>query len=267
MAGETYSKRYAGGFVDGAGGGTPVDSTFLNAVETALLRLLGEDPAADEVGVWVPASGRFVFQKVTNAQIDAAAAIDKSKLGPLNIVNADISAGAAIAKSKLAALNIVDADVAAGAAINLDKIDFPAGVIVDYGGAAAPTGWLLCDGSAVSRTTYADLFAAIGTQYGAGDGSTTFNVPDFRGRVSVGLGTHADVNALGDNDGSALASRTPKHNHTLKLSAGSSGGGSHPSNAKQDTTIATSTTSVGPQTGAEPLDTPAYLVVNKIIKT
>lgn len=122
MAGETYVKRYAGGFADGAGGGTPVDSTFLNAVETALLRLLGEDPAADEVGVWTPASNRFVFQKIANAQIDAAAAIDKSKLGALNIVNADIAATAAIAKSKLAALNIADADIVAGAAIAIAKL-------------------------------------------------------------------------------------------------------------------------------------------------
>lgn len=52
----------------------------------------------------------------------------------------------------------------------------------------APTGYLLCDGSAVSRTNYAGLFAVIGTSYGGGDGSTTFNVPDFRDKVPVGLG-------------------------------------------------------------------------------
>ena len=58
-----------------------------------------------------------------------------------------------------------------------------------YGGEAAPTGWLLAAGSAVSRTTYATLFAAIGTTYGAGDGSTTFNLPDFRGVFPKGTGT------------------------------------------------------------------------------
>ena len=52
----------------------------------------------------------------------------------------------------------------------------------------APTGWLLCNGDAVSRSTYADLFAVIGTTFGVGDGSTTFNVPDFRGRVPAGDG-------------------------------------------------------------------------------
>lgn len=53
---------------------------------------------------------------------------------------------------------------------------------------AAPAGWLLCDGAAISRTTYATLFAAIGTAFGAGDGSTTFNVPDLRGRAPIGAG-------------------------------------------------------------------------------
>lgn len=57
----------------------------------------------------------------------------------------------------------------------------PPGVVFPYAGPTPPTGWLLCDGSAVSRTTYARLFAAIGTVYGVGDGSTTFNLPDLRG--------------------------------------------------------------------------------------
>ena len=62
----------------------------------------------------------------------------------------------------------------------------PIGAILAYSGASAPTGWVLCDGAAISRTTYATLFANIGTNFGAGDGSTTFNVPDLRGRVLVG---------------------------------------------------------------------------------
>ncbi len=65
----------------------------------------------------------------------------------------------------------------------------PVGSIISYGGSSAPTGWLLCDGSAISRTTYADLFAVLGTTYGTGDGSTTFNIPDFRGVFPKGAGT------------------------------------------------------------------------------
>ncbi|MER0170344.1 MAG: tail fiber protein [Nitrosomonas sp.] len=60
------------------------------------------------------------------------------------------------------------------------------GMIFPYAGSSAPTGFLLCDGSAVSRTTYADLFALISTDYGAGDGSTTFNIPNLKGRFPLG---------------------------------------------------------------------------------
>jgi microcystin-dependent protein len=63
----------------------------------------------------------------------------------------------------------------------------PAGGLIAFTGTTAPTGWLLCDGSQVSRTTYAALFAVIGTAYGAGDGSTTFHLPDLRGRFVRGL--------------------------------------------------------------------------------
>ena len=62
----------------------------------------------------------------------------------------------------------------------------PAGALVPYAGASAPTGWLLCAGQAVSRTTFATLFAAVGTTYGIGDGATTFNLPDLRGRSIFG---------------------------------------------------------------------------------
>lgn len=60
----------------------------------------------------------------------------------------------------------------------------PAGSLVDFAGSAAPAGWLMCDGSEISRTVYAQLFASISTTYGAGDGTTTFNLPDFRGRFA-----------------------------------------------------------------------------------
>ena len=73
----------------------------------------------------------------------------------------------------------------------------PAGTVLPFGGVTAPAGFLLCYGQAVSRTGYADLFAAIGTAHGAGDGSTTFNVPDYRGRTLAGL----------DNMGGTAANR------------------------------------------------------------
>jgi microcystin-dependent protein len=60
------------------------------------------------------------------------------------------------------------------------------GVVLPFAGSTAPAGWLLCFGQAISRTTYATLFAVIGTTYGTGDGSTTFNLPDLRGRIAPG---------------------------------------------------------------------------------
>lgn len=63
------------------------------------------------------------------------------------------------------------------------------GLVLPYAGSTAPTGWLVCDGSAISRTTYADLFTLISTTYGVGNGSTTFNIPDLRGRMPIGVGT------------------------------------------------------------------------------
>ena len=73
----------------------------------------------------------------------------------------------------------------------------PVGSLQAYAGASAPNGWLLCDGTAVSRTLYAELFSVLSTTYGAGDASTTFNVPDMRGRMPMGAGTGKGLNATG----------------------------------------------------------------------
>lgn len=97
----------------------------------------------------------------------------------------------------------------------------PAGVVLPYAGSTAPAGWLMCYGQAISRTTYADLFAAIGTTFGAGDGSTTFNVPDCRGRVMAGKdnmgGTGANRLTTGGSgvDGITLGASGGAQTHTL----------------------------------------------------
>ena len=92
----------------------------------------------------------------------------------------------------------------------------PAGVVITYGGSTAPEGWLLCDGSAVSRTTYATLFDVIGTTYGAGDNSTTFNVPDLQGRVVIGVsGTHALATTGGATTVTLETANLPAHNHSV----------------------------------------------------
>ena len=110
------------------------------------------------------------------------------------------------------------------------------GEIKDFGGVSVPTGYLLCDGSAVSRTTYANLFAAIGTNWGVGDGVTTFNLPDFRRRTAVGSGGSGSAqlgNAVGNVGGeenhTLTISEMPAHHHTeeeVVAGVGLSGGGS-----------------------------------------
>lgn len=85
------------------------------------------------------------------------------------------------------------------------------GIVVPFAGATAPTGWLLCDGSAVNRSVYAALFAIISTTYGAGDGSTTFNLPNLVDKFTAGAGS---AYALGSSGGSTTTSSAGSHNHT-----------------------------------------------------
>lgn len=78
----------------------------------------------------------------------------------------------------------------------------PPGAISAYGASSAPTGWLVCDGSAVSRSTYSALFAIISTTYGIGDGSSTFNLPNLKGKVAVGYNSsEGEFDSLGETGG------------------------------------------------------------------
>src|SRR5215510_2235925 len=95
----------------------------------------------------------------------------------------------------------------------------PTGVVEAFAGAAAPTGAVLCDGAAISRATFARLFALIGTTYGVGDGSTTFNVPDCRGRSIFGKAAAGTFAALGNTGG---AETLPNHVHTQQGTVGTS---------------------------------------------
>lgn len=114
----------------------------------------------------------------------------------------------------------------------LVSISVPTGSVQPYAGASEPTGWLLCYGQNISRTTYADLFTAIGTTYGSGDGSTTFTLPDLRGRVVAGqddmggtsanrltdFSNSANSQSLdGDVLGATGGTETHQHRHTTMI--------------------------------------------------
>jgi microcystin-dependent protein len=157
----------------------------------------------------------------------------------------------------------------------------PPGVVAWTAAAAAPTGWLLCYGQAVSRATYSDLFDEIGTAHGAGDGSTTFNLPDGRGRAIAGVdnmgGSAAgrltstvmspNGNTLGAVGGSQTHTLTtaqmPAHTHTMRSSITVQGGGA--SSVMDDTTGATHSTGSTGDGGAHNNTQPTILL-NMIIK-
>ena len=176
----------------------------------------------------------------------------------------------------------------------------PAGAIIMYGAATAPTGYLKCDGSNVSRSTYADLFTAIGTTYGSGDGSLTFGIPNLESRFPIGYdggssyalagtgGAITDTPTLsGTNAGTAITeAQMPSHTHDTWGSGWPTGtwtGGTGTSQSSVTQTggslVSTSTlrtlatgsgnththTWTGTSTAVDTV--PPYLVVNYIIKT
>lgn len=196
-------------------------------------------------------------------------------------------ATAAQIKTFILAVNAITTGMIQDEAVTLAKLAdgiaeafVPAGSMMAYAGASSPTGYLFCDGSAVSRSTYSALFAAIGTGYGAGDGSTTFNLPDTRNVFlrganastrSIGGITHPAV-TVGTTTGDQMqghyhrfvrsSSLTAANSDTgqmlpATLNLGGTGGG-----IEGPTTDGTNGT---PRTGSTTF--PVNLGVNYIIKT
>lgn len=163
-------------------------------------------------------------------------------------------------------------------------VAMPPGAVMPYAGTTEPTGWLFCYGQAVSRATYAALFAAIGTTYGAGDTTTTFNLPDLRGRVVAGQddmgGSSANrlTNQTGGLNGDTLGAtggtethtlttaEMPAHTHTFTYGVNdvNGGGGTNPS--YMELTGQTETTSSTGGGGAHNNVQPT-IILNYIIKT
>lgn len=119
---------------------------------------------------------------------------------------------------------LVDPSYAGELAELLQPFTTPAGKLDYFASGSVPTGWLECDGAAVSRSTYAALFTAIGTTYGAGDGSTTFAIPDYRGYFLRAFGTNANGLFSGPM-GAKQADEFKSHSHNLKLRSAGQGSG------------------------------------------
>ena len=229
--------------IDAAGG----DFKF-SVSDTEILRITNS--SSDVIIRPVVDAKDIIFQQRDGTEV---ARIEDN--GTFNVVTGKLAINATAITSTADELNLLDGDTSVGSSITIADTDgvvvndagtmksvpasdfkeyiMPSGVVMPYAGSSAPTGFLLCDGSAISRSTYSDLFSAISTTYGTGDGSSTFNVPDLRGRVVAGQddmggssanrltdqtgGLNGDT--LGDTGGSEThtlsTAQMPSHTHTV----------------------------------------------------
>lgn len=215
------------------------------------------------------ATGMMLFVKV-NTGNTGAATLDVNALGAKTI-------------KKFGTLDLETGDLLAGVIYQfvydgtnfqlLSQIGEPTGSIKAWPAASAPLGYLLADGSAVSRSTYAALFALISTTYGTGDGATTFNVPNLKGKVIVGYNSaETEFDALGETGGAKTHTLTipemPAHTHGNKGNSAATGGGymvPQQLNATTDVAFSNSTASTGG--GGAHNNLQPYIALNYIIKT
>ena len=162
----------------------------------------------DPLGITDTAAAAKYLQ-ITNAAATYLALAGGTMTGDLTL------SGAPTANNMAATKKYVDDEIS-GIPAATDQT--PAGTVIYSARSTAPTGYLKANGAAVSRTTYSDLFSAIGTTYGAGDGSTTFNVPDLRGEFLRGLDDSRGVDS-GRTLGSAQGSQNLQHNHSASANS------------------------------------------------
>lgn len=170
----------------------------------------------------------------------------------------------------------------------VQTVALPSGSLMMWPTASAPSGWLLCNGSAVSRTAYAALFAVIGTTFGVGDNSTTFNLPNYTNRSPVGAGGLYGLGATGGSKDAIVVSHThtantalsqSPHSHNFtsynlnSISSGGFGSDNVRVNAQTSSTssetiaISATTTIASAGTSGTDANMPPYLAINFIIKT
>ena len=206
--------------------------------------------------------------------------------GNVNIAgNTSIGGTVTISGANLAAPNAkVCASAYYGDGSNLTGA-MPTGAILPYGSSVAPSGYVLCNGTAYNRTTYADLFGVIGVKYGVGNGSTTFNVPDTRGRflagwdagtsvltsVTVSMITGASIGNTGGTQAVALAvAQIPSHQHHMWVSGSGEEGNTHAVagfNVQTEYESGSSVSTGSTGGSGSHSNIPPSLIINYIIKT
>ncbi len=180
----------------------------------------------DTVAAGSVTNAKLAAGSVTGAAI-ADGAITAAKIASGAVVAAKVGAAAitttkiddlAVTTEKLANESVTLAKLSSAVVALIEALD-PADAIIAIGGATAPTGWALCDGAPYSRTTFPATFARIGITHGAGDGSTTFNVPDLRNKFIAGKGPAAwsgAVNTIGGGTDTGLLAHS--HSNTVTAS-------------------------------------------------
>ena len=194
-------------------------------VDATLTALAGLNTSADRL-IYATGADQFALTPLTafirTLLDDADAATARATLGAAPL---DSPALTGIPTAPTASTGTRSTQLATTAFVGAEsQIAAPTGSVYTFAGSTVPTGWLKCNGALLSRTTYASLFAVIGTTYGAGDGSTTFALPDLRGEFVRGADDARGVDA-GRTLGAWQNHSMQRHNHYLPTSSG--GGNSH----------------------------------------
>jgi microcystin-dependent protein len=251
----------------GSGPTGPSPAEIIAAVTAGVMKLLAS--SASQIGVvaagYTPGSDVPV---TFGSDTAGSTKLYKCLLDPAAVA---LNVGDTVAVEWVGTSQVISGKI--GTAPAPSGLAIPTGSLLDYAGSSAPSSaWLICDGSAVSRTTYANLFAVCSTTYGAGDGSTTFNLPNVKGRSTLGVGdsgtaghtNHLLGGAGGEETHLLSISEIPSHTHTIPSvqTIGTSG----PTSYTGTTGSGQNTGSTGGGAGGHNTMHP-YLTVNKIIKT
>ena len=243
-------------------------------------------------------AGNAEFLTTANTAADGSTIQVDPGGGYLKVPSNGIGSNELASDASTDANRAVDTDHIKDGSVTAAKLDsaavsalMPTASLMPYAGTSAPTGYFLCDGSAKSRTTYSALFGIIGTTYGVGDGSTTFNIPDLRGRVIAGqddMGgtsanrlTTAKSGINGDNlgafggleDHTLTEAEMPSHTHDVTTGSGSNNQNGTPGNAPKGSNLSSPTlgqysngaTSTGG--GESHNNVQPTIILNYIIKT
>lgn len=269
-------------FVDDKTNGIPITASRVDAELDQDITALNQKviikasaPSTPIAGMlWYDSSNK-VLKQYRNAEWVLVNSVHSGTTAPTTMQFGDMwidsSASEAVVKfrNKASDANIQLLDTNSSASLNNAFV--PTGTLLMWGTTSAPTGYLICDGSAVSRTTYAALFAVISTTYGSGDGSTTFNLPNLKGKVPVGRDSgDTAFDVMGETGGAKTHTLTtaelPSHTHNIATEQANAFGTAKIANTQTGTGNAATIATASAGSGDAHNNLQPYIVLNFIIK-